>query len=436
MSKGTELYNKAKSLIPGGTQLLSKRPEMFLPEQWPSYYDRCKGVEVWDLDGKKYIDMSIMGVGTCILGFGDEDVDDAVRDAMKKGSMCTLNCPEEVELAEVLCNLHPWADMVRYARSGGEVITVALRIARAATGRDKVIFCGYHGWHDWYLSSNLADEKSLDGQLLPGLQPNGVPRSLKGTSIPFNYNEPKELDQIINNCGNKIAAIIMEPVRHEEPTEGFLEYVRKAASKIGAVLIFDEVTSGWRMNVGGIHLLYNVSPDMAVFAKGISNGYPMAAVIGKREIMEAAQRSFISSTYWTERVGPAAALAAIRKFQAEKVQPHLIAVGNRIREIWREEAERHDLTISIHGIPPLSILSFDYPNGQAVCTYFTQEMLVRGFIASRAFYASFAHQDCHVESYKDAVGDVFKAIASLLENGDLERKLNGPIAHSGFKRLA
>ncbi|CEO87727.1 aminotransferase class III-fold pyridoxal phosphate-dependent enzyme [Syntrophaceticus schinkii] len=436
MSNGTELYNKAKSLIPGGTQLLSKRPEMFLPEQWPSYYDRCKGAEIWDLDGKKYIDMSIMGVGTCILGYGDEDVDDAVRDVIKKGSMCTLNCPEEVELAEILCDLHPWADMVRYTRTGGEVITIALRIARAATGKDRVVFCGYHGWHDWYLSSNLADEKSLDGQLLPGLQPSGVPRSLKGTSIPFNYNEPKELDQIINIFGNEIAAIIMEPVRHEDPAEGFLEYVREIASKIGAVLIYDEVTSGWRMNVGGIHLLYNIAPDLAVFAKGISNGYPMAAVIGKREIMEAAQGSFISSTYWTERIGPVAALATIKKFQAEKVQSHLIAVGNRVREIWRNAAERYGLAISVHGIPPLSILSFDYPNGQAICTYFTQEMLARGFIASKAVYASFAHQDRHIESYKDAVEYVFRAISSSLEDGDLEKKLNGPIAHSGFKRLA
>jgi len=180
MGKSQELYRKAKKIIPGGTQLLSKRPEMFLPELWPAYYDKAKGCEVWDLDGKKYIDMSTMGVGSCILGYADDDVNKAVKSAVDRGNMCTLNAPEEVELAELLLKLHPWAEMVRYARTGGESMMIAVRIARAKSGKDTVLFCGYHGWHDWYLSSNLADEKSLDGHLLPGLNPLGVPRALKG----------------------------------------------------------------------------------------------------------------------------------------------------------------------------------------------------------------------------------------------------------------
>lgn len=434
---GTQLYKKARTLIPGGTQLLSKRPEMFLPEQWPSYYSRAKGAEVWGIDGRKYIDMSINGVGACILGFADPDVDSAVRDAIAKGSMATLNCPEEVELAELLCELHPWAEMVRYARCGGEAMALAVRVARASAGRDKVAFCGYHGWHDWYISANLADDESLDGHLLPGLDPAGIPRSLTGTAIPFAYNNTAQLDEICKIHGHQIAAIVMEPVRHSEPEPGFLDHVRKTADRIGAVLIFDEVTSGWRMNAGGIHLLHSVVPDIAVFAKGISNGYPMAAVIGKREVMEAAQSTFISSTYWTERIGPVAALASIRKFIRCDVASHLCRTGKSVREIWAENARERGLNVHIHGIPPLSGFAFDYGSlSQAVHTLFTQLMLDKGFLASKAFYATYSHNPGHLEKYASAVADSFQAIAQAIGQGQPEKLLRGPVAHSGFKRLA
>ena len=436
-STGIKLYKKAKKIIPGGTQLLSKRPELFLPDQWPAYYSRCNGVEVIDLDGNKFIDMSISGVGACILGYADPDVDRAVRSAIGSGTMCTLNCPEEVELAELLCELHPWADMVRFARGGGEAMSVAVRIARAATGKEKVAFCGYHGWHDWYLSTNLSDDKNLDGQLLPGLEPAGIPRALQATAIPFYYNQPESLKAVADEYGENLAAIVMEPVRHSEPDEKFLRSVRETAVRTGAVLIFDEVTSGWRMNTGGIHLLYDVNPDIAVFAKGISNGYPMAALTGIRPVMEAAQRSFISSTYWTEKIGPVAALATIRKIGSHNVPGHLKNTGNSIRKIWKEGANDYGLKIKTHGIPPLSIFSFDYGEiSQTVHTLFTQEMLSRGFLASKAFYASYAHKEEHVNAYERAVKEVFKIIADTIDENTLEVSLHGPVAHNGFKRLA
>ncbi|MGZ7136082.1 MAG: aminotransferase class III-fold pyridoxal phosphate-dependent enzyme, partial [Methanobacterium sp.] len=240
-SKGYKLWNKAKEILPGGSQLLSKRSEMFLPDLWPSYYKKAKGVEIWDLDDNKYIDMSIMGVGTCILGYADDDVNNAVKRAVDNGSMSTLNCYEEVELAEILLNLHPWAEMVRYARTGGESMAIAIRIARAYSNKDKIAFCGYHGWHDWYLSANLENEKNLNGQLLPGLKPLGVPSNLSGNTIPFNYNKIEELEEIINN--NDIGVIVVEPIRHDHPKKGFLESIREIADDIGAVLIFDEITS-------------------------------------------------------------------------------------------------------------------------------------------------------------------------------------------------
>ncbi|MBZ0305533.1 MAG: aminotransferase class III-fold pyridoxal phosphate-dependent enzyme, partial [Anaerolineae bacterium] len=173
MGTGQKLWKRAKQIIPGGNMLLSKRAEMFLPELWPAYFSKAKGCKVWDLDGNEYIDMSIMGIGTNILGYGHQDVDDAVRKTIDAGNMSTLNCPEEVYLAEKLIELHPWADMVRLARSGGEANAIAIRIARAASGKDKVAICGYHGWHDWYLSANLGDDKNLAGHLLPGLEPKG-----------------------------------------------------------------------------------------------------------------------------------------------------------------------------------------------------------------------------------------------------------------------
>jgi glutamate-1-semialdehyde aminotransferase len=432
--KGIELWNKAKRIIPGGTQLLSKRPEMFLPDQWPSYYEKANGVEVWDLDGNKFIDMSYMGIGTCILGYADVDVNRMVKKVIDEGSMCTLNSPEEVELGELLLELHPWAGMVRYGRTGGEAMTIAVRIARAFTGKDKIAFCGYHGWHDWYLSANLADKRNLDGQLLPGLEPLGVHRVLNGTAIPFNYNNIEQLKRIVEE--NDIGIIIMEPRREHEPKKGFLESVRDIANKIGAVLIFDEITSGWRMTVGGIHMLYNVYPDIAVFAKAISNGFPMAVVLGKKEIMNVAQDSFISSTYWTERIGPAAAIATIKKLKKYNVPFYLCKIGNLISKGWRTLADVHGLSINIVGIPPLITFKFDYEGkNQVLYTLFIQEMLKRGFLASKSIYVSFSHTEEHIKRYLENVDGVFKVIKMAIDDGNFDRLLKGPVAHTGFKRL-
>jgi len=435
MQRTREMERRARMRIPGGTQLLSKRPELFAPGQWPGYYSRAKGVDVWDLDGNRYADMSITGVGSCVLGFADPDVDAAVRAAIEAGTMSTLNCPEEVELADLLCEIHPWAQMVRYARCGGEAMAVAVRIARTHTRREKVAFCGYHGWHDWYLAANLARDDMLDGHLLPGLEPAGVPRGLTGSSLPFQYNQIGDLKEIVTQVGEDLAAIVMEPVRDHDPEPGFLEQVREIASACGAVLIFDEVTSGFRMNSGGIHLRLGVTPDLAVFAKAISNGYPMAAIIGMGSVMQAAQGSFISSTYWTERIGPAAALATIRKHREREVAAHLNAVGRQVQAGWTAAAQRTGLKVHVGGLPPLSHLRLEHDDGQAIATLFTQLMLTRGFLAGKAFYASYAHQDEHVRSYVDAVGSVFAELAAAIAAGDVRRRLLGPVAHTGFRRL-
>jgi glutamate-1-semialdehyde 2,1-aminomutase len=433
--KGQNTYKRAKKLIPGGTQLLSKRPEMFLPEGWPSYYSKASGVEVTDLDGRIYVDMSIMGVGACILGYADPEVDGAVINAVKNGSMCTLNAPEEVDLAETLIKLHPWADMVRYARSGGEAMSVAVRIARARTGRDKVAFCGYHGWTDWYLAANLGDKDMLDGQLMPGLEPAGVPRGLVGTALPFHYNRIDELKAILESNRDGLAAIVMEPRREQAPDPGFLEEVRKMATENGAVLIFDEITTGFRMTAGGIHLLLGVTPDMAVFAKSMSNGYAMSAIIGREDVMQAAQSTFISSTNWTERIGPTAALATIEKYRRENVDAHIMKIGNMVTAGWRRAAEETGLDLHANGLPSLNHFSLGYADEMALVTLFNQLMLEKGYLAFNQFKPSFAHQEDHVERYLADVREAFSIMARAEDKGEVMSLLKGPSARSGFYRL-
>ena len=431
--KGIDLWNKAKKLIPGGTQLLSKRSEMFLPNQWPSYYQKAKGVEIWDLNNNKFIDMSIMGVGTCTLGYADEDVNKAVKNVIDNGSMSTLNTPEEVELAELLLKLHPWAKAVRYARTGGEAMSIAVRIGRAFTKKEKVAVCGYHGWHDWYLASNLADNSNLDGHLMKGLDPSGVPRCLLKTSFPFEYNNIEKLKTIVEE--NDIGVIVVEPFRHQEPKNDFLKKIRDISYDIGAILVFDEITMGWRLNVGGCHLIFDVDPDIMVVGKSISNGYPMAAVVGTDGVMDAAQSSFISSTYWTERIGPTAAIATINKMIKEDVPSYLDKIGKYITEGWRSLASKHNLDISI--LPPnaLTTFSFNYENTQEIKTLFTQEMLKRGFLATSSVYVSNSHAKEIVEKYLNNVDDVFKLISYAIIENKVSNLLNGPIAHSGFQRL-
>jgi len=435
MGKSQELYKRAKELIPGGTQLLSKRPEMFLPDLWPAYYNRAKGCEVWDLDGKKYVDMSTMGVGSCVLGYADDDVNRDVKSAVDKGNMCTLNAPEEVELAELLIKLHPWAEMVRYARTGGESMMIAVRIARAKSGKDTVLFCGYHGWHDWYLSSNLGDEKSLDGHLLPGLNPLGVPRSLKGLTYPFNYNDTEGFLRLVEEHKDNIGVVVMEPIRNFVPDKDFIKTIRQVTNDLGIVLIVDEITAGFRLNNGGAHLLFDLEPDIAVFAKGMSNGFPMAAIIGKSDVMEVAQETFISSTYWTDRVGPTAALATINKINDNNVTEHLIRAGKKVKDLWKTIASKHDIDIEISGIDPLGHFDFKYEKPLVIKTLFTQLMLEKGFLASNGFYASYAHQDELIEKYSDAVDSTFTLISKAIKDGNPDKYLKGPVCHSGFKRL-
>lgn len=437
IGKGQRLYKEAKQIIPGGTQLLSKRPEMFLPDLWPSYYSKAKGCKIWDLDGNEYTDVSYMGIGSNVLGYANDEVDSAAKEAIDKGSMSTLNAPEEVYLAQKLLDLHPWAGGVRYAKAGGEAMALASRIARAYTRKDIILFCGYHGWHDWYLSANLSNENALNDQHIAGLEPLGVPAGLAGTNLPFHYNNFDEFEALMSKHKGKVAAVVMEPIRNDYPQDRFLERIREATQKEGIVLVFDEITAGFRLCTGGSHRRLGVDPDIAVFAKGMTNGYPLSAIIGRKNVMEAAQGTFISSTFYTERIGFAAALKTIQLYEKYKVWEKQNEYGKMVQNGWKEKAEKHGLNITIGGIIPLGHFAISGKEDSLVYkTFFVQEMLKRGYIASNAFYTTYAHSQEIIEEYLEHVDEVFKIISDIEGEGkSVYSYLEGPVCHSGFGRL-
>ena len=431
--KGPRLWEKAKKIIPGGNMLLSKRSEMFLPGRWPSYFSKSKGCHIWDLDKNKLVDFSLMGVGTNILGYANKEVDHEVKKTINNGNMTTLNCPEEVELAERLTDIHPWADMVRLARTGGEANSIAIRIARTASRKDKVAICGYHGWHDWYLSTNIGKKNNLDEHLLPGLSPNGVPKKLRGLTLPFKYNSLESFFSVIEN--NDIGAIKMEVTRSVPPKPGFLETIRRVSKEKNIVLIFDECTSGFRETYGGIHKKYNVEPDIAVFGKAIGNGYAISAVIGKKEVMESCQDTFVSSTFWTERIGPTAAIKTLKVMKQLKSWETISKTGKDIKKVWHRLSDKYNLQMNISGIAAIPKFSFISKNNLAYKTLITQEMLKKGYLSSNSVYTCINHSKKILDKYEFNIDKIFKIIEECENDGKINDYLETEICHSDFQRL-
>ena len=372
VQRSLEVYERARQLIPGTTQLLSRRPTRAALGVSPIYAERAKGCRIWDIDGNEYVDW-MSAVGPIILGYADEVVDRAVQEQIARGSIYSIVHENAVELAEELVRLVPSAEMVRYAKGGGEACTVAVRIARGVSGKDKVLFCGYHGWHDWYLAANLGVETSLDGHLLPGLEPKGVPSNLKDTTLSFNYNDFDSLQMLVRN--HDIGVIKMEVSRSMQPKEGFLEAIRNLATEKNIVLIFDECTSGFRETFGGLYKKYGVEPDMMMLGKTLGNGYAITTVMGRREIMKAAEDTFISSTFWTERIGSAAALKTLEVMEREKSWEKITDMGKSIGQRWYALAEKYKLPIEIGGLPALVNFTFSVKDWLKYKTLITQEMI-------------------------------------------------------------
>lgn len=434
---GPELWKQARKIISGGTGLLSKRAEMFDPQCWPTYFSRCKGCEVWDTSGNRYIDFA-GGIGAVLLGYADEDVTAAVQRRLTAGSYCSLVNPQEVALAGMLLQLHPWGGKVRYARSGGEAMAMAVRIARAATGKSGIAFCGYHGWHDWYLAANLGATGALDGHLLPGLQPKGVPRELAGTSVPFQYNDWNSFEAATNALKNNFAAVVMEPMRSQFPRDHFLERIREKCSKENAVLVVDEITSGLRYGFPGGLSKTGVEPDMVVYAKAMSNGFPFAAIIGREQVMNEAEDSFISSSYWTDGVGTAAALAVLKKMQDLNVHQLVWEKGIKLQQALKDIARRYPhCSIEIGGMPSTPLLTFRLnENAPAAKTLYIRKMLEKGFLVSSIFYLMHAHEEKHMALLLEALDQVLSAMEKIISNGALLEVAGNDTAGTGFARLA
>ncbi|MFH1567954.1 MAG: aminotransferase class III-fold pyridoxal phosphate-dependent enzyme, partial [Gemmatimonadota bacterium] len=422
--------------IPGVSQLISRRPTRAALGFSPIYAARAKGCRIWDVDGNEYVDW-MSGVGPIILGYADEVVDRAVKEQIDRGSVYSIIHESSVELAEELVRLIPSAEMVRYAKGGGEACAVAVRIARGVTGRDKVLFCGYHGWHDWYIAANLGGEK-LASHLLPGIEPTGVPRCLEGTALPFKYGDLDMLADLLAAHGDEVAAIIMEPMRTELPPPGYLAGVRDLATRHGAVLIFDEVSSGFRVALGGVQEYTGVTPDISVFAKAISNGYPMAAIVGQRRFMEPAARMFISSAYWDDNVGIAAALATLRELERRDAVAHFEAIGAAFRERVDRAAAAAGAPARCLGVAAHPRIHFEVEDPQdakKVATLFVQENARRGLILSTGLFFNCAHDEAALDLTEAVVRQSFAVIAEGLRTGRLDELLQCQLQEDLFRRL-
>ncbi len=434
-NKGQVYWERAKKIIPGGTHLFSKRPDNFLPRLWPVYYSKAKGCKIWDLENNKYSDLCSMGLGTNLLGYSNKKVDNFVIEKLKQSNVSTLNSLEDYFLAEKLIKIHPWFDMVRFTRTGGEANSVAVRIARAATGKDKIAFCGYHGWHDWYLSSNINKKTNLNNLLMEGLSPSGVPKNLKNTSFPFFYNDFESLEKIVSQ-NSDIGIIKMEVMRNIEPKNQFLKKVRALANKKNIVLIFDECTSGFRGNLGGLHKKYGVIPDMVIFGKALGNGYPINAILGKKEVMEGAQKTFISSTFWTERLGPSAALKTISEMEKTKSWETIIKTNKLIRSKWKQIAKENNIKIQIDGMVGIPSFRIHHKDWNLFKTYITQEMLLKKILATNSIYISTAHNNKNLSNYFEELDLNFKKIKKCIDDElNIDKILKVPESKTGFYRL-
>ena len=426
------MRERSLKVIPGGNSLLSKRSEMFSPSKWPGFFSYAKGIVVEDLDENKYKDFSHFSVGTCTLGYSNELINNPVKDIIDKGTMSTLNCPEEVLLAEKLISMHHWAGKVRFARTGGEANSVAIRVARAATGKDKILINGYHGWHDWYLSVNLSKGNNLDGHLLPGLMPSGVPKGLKGTVETFEVGDLIKIKKELET--GEYAALKMEVMRSQRPTKEYLQNIRKLCDDNNTLLIFDECTSGFREAFGGMHMNYEVFPDLCILGKTIANGFPLTCVLGTTRVMDKSLSSFISSTFWTERIGFVAALSTLKVMEETESWKVISNLGTYYKEVLTELFKDLELDFEWTGMPSLIGYSFSNCDWSSIKTKITEELLDHGYLHGCLFYPSIAHSKNDINDFRDVLSSVLKKLKTL-EFKNIEIEMVNKKAHNTFKRL-
>ena len=437
VTRSYELYKRAGEIIPGCTQLISRRASQFANGVSPVYAQRAKGSRFIDVDGNEYIDW-VNAVGAIILGHADPVVDTAVKEQIDHGSLYTLNGPLEIELAEELINTIPSAEMVRYTKGGGEACAVAARIARGTTGKDKILFCGYHGWHDWYQAANYLVDPESGEYPFAGIEPIGVPKALAGTAIPFTYGDLALLESLLDEHQGEVGAIMMEPARSELPEAGYLEGVKALAQKHGALLIFDEVSCGWRLSIGGLQKRLGVIPDMTVVAKAMSNGYPMGAVVGSRAAMEPASQMFVSSSYWSDNIGLVAALTTIRELKRRNSEVCFKEIGESLRSAINGAITASGLSGTCTGLHTALGITLDLPDEALqpkVKTLFIQEMAWRGVHCYMGFKGTLAHTEEDICLTAEIATEVLSIIKSGLDAGNLDSLLHCDPKKDPFRRL-
>ncbi len=414
MKNNLKLWNYANKIIPGGNGLLSKRPQRFSPKKWPIYYKKAKGIFLWDLNGKKLIDMSIMGIGTSILGYANNQVDNFVKKKITEGVNTTLNSIEEVKLAEEILKVDKFADQVKFARSGGEAVSIAIRIARAKNKKTKVAFSGYHGWHDWYIAANLKNKKNLNNHLLKDLNPIGVPRELKGTNIPIRFNDLKDLKKKINS--NTLAAVVVEPGRFNYMNKDFANKLNYLCKKNKICLIVDEITCGWRSMLGGLYKKIGLKPDIVIYGKALGNGYAISSIVGKKKYLEQANKAFISSTAWTEKVGFSAAIQTIKVLKKKNFN-QIKNLSNLIKKDWIFYAKKHGIKITTNNYSSIPSFYFNHGNkNDELYTLYTDFFLQKGILATNSIYLSFAHSKKNITKFRSSLDIVFWRLKKYLNS--------------------
>ena len=419
IEESIRLYERSLKVIPGASQTISKRPEAFAPGGFPIFLERGRGSHVWDVDGNEYIDY-IMCLGPITLGYCYPAINEAVKRQLEDGTILSLPHRLEVEAAEAIIDCVPCAEMVRFFKSGAEATAAAVRVARAYTGREKIVSFGYHGWLDMWAAQ------------VTGKMGRGVPQALRDLVLPFNYNDfesERSLESVLKQHKDEVACIVMSPISYwEPPRDGYLKWVRELADSYGAVLVFDEIVTGFRLALGGAQEYLGVTPDLACFAKGIASGLPISALAGKREIMELMRDLQISSTYGGELLSLAAVVAAIREYKTKRVQEYLWRQGTKLMNELNKKAKEVGVKAEWVGYAPISMFRFLYddPNvSRDMVILFLQECARRGVLFRRGgpVYITFSHTDDDIERTVEVGGEALEALKEAYEKGEVHSRL-------------
>jgi len=417
------MWKKANKLILNGVQTYSKSPIYIASEAYPIFVDRGKGAYIWDLDGNRYIDYPL-ALGPVILGYSYEEINSAVKKQIDKGILFSFSNPLEIELAELLCDCIPSAEKVRFFKSGSEAISAAVRIARAYTENEVVAVCGYHGWHDWTVVRTTRNA--------------GVPSCLNSLIYEFEYNNIDSLQNIFDKYYKKVAAVIIEPVGMYPPKNNFLEKVATITRKNNALLIFDEIITGFRLSVGGAQSYFSIKPDLSAFGKAMANSYPISAVVGNNEIMKSVEdKIFISSTYGGDLMSISAALKTISILKEKKVNDYIVNLGQHLKDGLNDAIFKYNIKATCEGMPHKSFLIFNDAEGvssKTIETYFRQICLKNGVFLGYGHFVSFSHTEDDIKHSIDIACQAFDKIKEALQKGLLSSLLKGIPAKDVFRR--